>query len=170
MHLWGITIKPIIFAAVAVPTLVIGVIIFKPFTPGNIDQQGLSPVRDLVGTWEGTMTYGSNGPCTNAQYLMRLIINTQTDTAIVGTVSYIFKKDHPSGWCGSLGEIAPVPASAAISGSRLTNIDFGPFLAGVGTNSGSFTTDTITIDRGKGQQEGGQFFRLTAPINLLRKE
>ena len=53
--------------------------------------------------------------------------------------------------------------------SVILTINFGRFLDGLGTSSGSFTTDTITINRGSGQQQGGIFSQLTGPINLLRQ-
>ena len=175
MHLWGITIKPIIFAAFVLPALVIGVIVFRQLTPAGkvVDNQ------NLIGTWEGTMTNTDTYIAGLSRYkekcttrsLVRLVVDTQTDTTISGTQSYSIKKfSCEVAGTGSWNPAwtAPVPFSADISGSRITDIDlFGSYL---GKLSGAFTTDTITIYRGEPHKVQRNTYQLTAPINLLRRD
>ena len=150
--------------------------------PTNIDQRQidqnrsqLTPVRDLRGTWEGTLADIHTQPrCIWAiPYLMRLVINDQTDTIITGTVSYELQKStvlHTNTNCiGSNGSnvwTPPIPFRADISGSRFTNFDSGTW----GSLSGSFTTDTITINPGQARAVGGVTDQISKPINLLRQQ
>jgi hypothetical protein len=172
MKLFGVMIKPIVFVAVVIPAIIIGVVVFmnlrKEETPSP-EETELTPARDLVGTWQGTASYTVNGECA-VQHLVKLIVKTQTETKISGTLSYNFKKDTPSGcFDPDLGWSKPVTATAVISGSRLTKVNFGQFLTGLGVFSGSFTTDTITINKAGTHQFQGASYQLTAPINLLRQ-
>jgi len=172
MKLFGVMIKPIVFVAVVIPAIIIGVVVFmnlrKEETPPPEDAE-LTPARDLVGTWQGTASYTVNGECA-VQHLVKLIVKTQTETKITGTLSYNFKKDIPSGcFDPDLGWSKPVTASAVISGSKLTEVNFGQFLSGLGVFSGSFTTDTITINKAGTHQFQGASYQLTASINLLRQ-
>jgi len=174
MRLFGIVIRPIVFAVVAVSMVVIGAIVFwqlqpREAAPTDVEQPDLTPARDLIGTWQGTASYTVNGECA-VQHLVKLIVKTQTETKITGTLSYNFKKDIPSGcFDPDLGWSKPVTASAVISGSKLTEVNFGQFLSGLGVFSGSFTTDTITINKAGTHQFQGASYQLTASINLLRQ-
>jgi hypothetical protein len=103
---------------------------------------------------------------------MSIVINTQTNTTIVGTVSLINQKAY---WgkkdCPQQNKPAwspPVPFSADMSGSRLTNINLGTF-NDFGEYSGSFTTDTMTINQVAEHQSQGSTVQFKSPINLLRQ-
>lgn len=166
------------FAAVAV-----GSFVLYQFIPRTIQLQKLSPARDLRGTWEGTVffkdTYLSKlvdaRECTG-QYLVRLVIDTQTNGTISGTDSFLYQKDtlqgKPGFPNGCMGEPkvwnTPKPFSADISGSRLTNINLDWLTIYVG--DGSLTTDTITINPGESHTSSQTIQQISEPINLLRKQ
>lgn len=194
--MFGINIWQIIFAAIAFPLLInIGIIQFRQFEqrdfqPRNIEQRTiqqrqLSAARDLKGTWEGAVGYGldfinSGSHHCFSKYVMHLVVNNQTDDTITGTVA--FSNDHlnPGDDCEVATAVptTPIPARASIGSSSISNIDFGAFFASLGGFSGSFTTDTITINQttvGQFQYDNSNpytnsYVRLSSPINLLRQK
>lgn len=196
--MFGFNIWQIVFATIAFPILTYqGSVQFRQFEQRsfqpqtikqqNIDQRQLSAVRDLKGTWQGTMNYTRHQPdfystargtwqSGNCAYnfLLRLVINSQTDTTIAGTDSY--SRQASSNICDAQDASidsnwsAATPFKASISGSRITSFDFS-FSDVFGSLSGSFTTDTITIDPGPANQISDQvFYQLDGPINLLRQK
>jgi len=176
MTIWGITIKPIIFAAVVIPVIIFGVVVFKQlqnrnFVPINIDQQQidqrqieqqkLSTVRDLKGTWRGTasFTISTLNPCSEKTQLT-LTINNQTENTINGTWS------NTGGRCLLASDNQVFNAN--LSGTRINNLNLMPAL---GRYSGSYTEDTVTLNQEAPGQFNGGTINLTVrgPINLIRQ-
>jgi len=146
------------------------------FQPRTIEQQKLSAARDLKGTFEGAITFMESNTTSGTDYCkhsysMRMIIENLTNTKISGTLA--FKFESITGRCSSNETNVwgnPVAFTASISGSKITRLDLGALQ---GVFSGSFTTDTITLNQNTpgrydiGASQGT--YTAKTPVNLLRK-
>ncbi len=175
MKLWGFISSFILVGFVLAAFVLIGISFHafqaKPFVPKTITPQPivqrtidqsksqLAPVRNLVGTWAGTasLSWTTLDPCTgNAQ--LTLVINNQTEDAINGTV------DLGAGPCTV--DDGPGAFNAGLTGTRINNFAIG----GLGTFSGSYTKDTITLNQTTiGRGNAGITVTVNGPINLLRQ-
>lgn len=186
--MFGFNLWQIVIATIAFPVFaIIGTFQLRQFEQRDfqsqnvniqrIDQRQLNAVRDLRGTWQGIASLKSNGIVHGQQcysnYHMRLVIDTQTDTSIAGTESYAHQP--PFAECTLTAAdptwTNPTPFNANLSGSRITSINLPFFSATLEPLSGSFTSDTITINPPSHRAAGdGEFiWWLDAPINLLRQ-
>ena len=179
---WGVRIWQIVLAAIAFPFLVaIGVIAWQGsqannfqsqgITPRVIQQravqpsQGLTPARNLVGTWQGTAQYIFHQ--TDISYCLIkfdvvLTIASQTGNNIAGNVVVTWQsaEQHGNFACAQVPQTND-PVNGTISSSSITNLNAGT----QGNFTGSFTTDTITLNQPKNGDGDG----LNAPLNLLRQ-
>lgn len=185
--LWGIRIWQIILAIILFPILTgMGIIVFRElenrdFEPQTVEQRNidasrpilenrdseqrqLSAARNLKGDWAGNAIFNfqitPNSSCL-VTFGVTLHITSQQDNTIRGNVDLGWLKSEQRGNFAC----QPVPPSndpvnGTVTGSRLA-LDAGQ----QGAFTGSFTTDTITLNQPKDADGDG----LESPIHLLRQ-
>lgn len=132
-------------------------------TPQQVD--GLTPVRSLVGKWQGTAQYIFHQ--TDISYCLIkfdvvLNITNQDNNNVDGNVIVTWQsaEQHGNFACAQVPQTND-QINGTISSSSITNLNAGS----QGTYTGSFTSDIITLNKPKNNEGDG----LTAPISLLRK-
>ena len=175
-----IRIWRIVMAVVAFPILAsIGVVTIqglqnRTFTPQTlqqrtidqrkIEQKKLTPARNLVGDWQGNGKYifhQTDVSYCDMNFQIDLKITSQKDNKIGGnvTVTWLNAAQHGNFACAQVPTTND-PVNGTVTGSRLT------INAGNGGNfTGSFTTDTITLNQPKDANGDG----LVGSIKLLRQ-
>lgn len=137
----------------------------RTITPRRITPQQLTPARNLVGGWRGNAKYVFHQtPISFCYYnfLVDLTIAAQNGNNINGnvTTSFISSEQHGNFNCA----VPPNNNNAfagTVAGSRLT-INAGNDL---GNFTGSFTTDTITLNQSLNGDNDG----VVGSVNLLRQ-
>ena|SRR3990170_2260939 len=158
MRLWGITIRPILFAAVIIPAIIIGAVVFRPFVLRTIDKWNLTPAADLVGVWAGAGKFkdfdqNNQGFC-HATYSFTLTVRSQQGNTIDGFLNFTQTAGSDARCAAFIGyQEGPVALDPnnTLNGSRIT-INGGT----LGIFHGTFTSELITVN----EQEQGTWIQL----------
>lgn len=154
----------IIFRAFALPAFIPQPFVQRAIVPRTVEKRQLEPARNLVGNWQGTAKYIFNQTAISycdMWFNVTLTIANQTGNNIGGNVVVTWQKSEQHGNF-ACAAVPPTndPINGTISGSRL-NFNAG----GQGNFTGSFTTDTITLNQPRDANGDG----LVGPVNLLRQ-
>lgn len=130
----------------------------------TVQQQTPTPARTLVGSWHGTAQYIFHQTTISyclIKFEVVLAITSQHGNNLNGTVTVTWSsaERHGNFACAQVPQTID-PVNGTLSGSRLA-LNAGS----QGNFTGSFTTDTITLNQPKNGDGDG----LAAPLNLLRQ-